>query len=75
MAFDDSFHVIHATITDFHVAFIEDFMQLMVVHGMCFFTICMNIFPTFVLTFLLKGGLNQMIFLLLSAFGTSSLLG
>ena len=48
---DDIFHIIHTTITNFDIVFVEKFMIWFL--SKCLFRSLKNVFPTFVSTFLL----------------------
>ena len=56
----DCFHTWHAAVTNFQSVLVEYFLEFMFVVEM----FVRNFFPTSVATFLQKGGLNQIIFLL-----------
>ena len=64
MLLNDAFHVIHTAVANFNCVFVENFVVPMVFRKVLLDQ-AQNIFPTFVLTFLLNGGLNQMMFLFL----------
>ena len=55
-------HVFHATVANLYSVLVENFIKICVFFGTSFLISCRKIFPTFVCTFLLYGGLNQIIF-------------
>ena len=60
-------HVRHAAVTHFHVVLVKTGLRLWF-GGKCFFIRLRKVLATLVCTFLLYGGLNQMMFLLLFRF-------
>ena len=65
---DDAFTVIHATIAYTLTEFLLKILCSGLDAGKCLSIRFRKFLPTFVLTFLLKGGLNQIIFLVLVLF-------
>ena len=62
MTTDYIYHIIHATITNLDIIAIEDLAMFMISVKMFIFNKCKNCVSILVLTFLLNGGLYQMIF-------------